>query len=267
MNNVYRACGPLVTDDGSARLSADAEKKGRATAARAVAQGENRLIFALCFFISVSAFMLLFMIGVLAAILITGGSEQEGIDYLSEGCALVFALVLSAPLRAGYLALCASSVKNGEMRADSSLFLSAFSSPRVFFRALLLESIRTFSLTLPLAVSVFLCDVFPEAEPVAIIAAGALLCFPFSLLTYPVRRFALCGLLFPGTAVRRISPSLNNMHGGLSRALRRMDTRDVGILYLSALTVFILSALHCSHISAASRTAVMIDGGIAEHND
>ncbi|MBO7376513.1 MAG: hypothetical protein J6V01_05350, partial [Clostridia bacterium] len=75
------------------------------------------------------------------------------------------------------------------------------------------------------------------------------------------------GLLFPGTAVRRISPSLNNMHGGLSRALRRMDTRDVGILYLSALTVFILSALHCSHISAASRTAVMIDGGLAEHND
>ena len=267
MKHVYRAGGPRVPDEESARLSAEIEKKGRATAARAVTEGENRLIFAFVFFLCVAAFMLLFIIGVFAAILITGSSETEGIDYLSEGCAFVIALVLSAPLRAGYLALCASSVKNGGMLADRSMILSAFSAPRAFFRDLLLESLRTFSLLLPLAVAVFLCDVFPAAEPVAILGVGAVLCFPFSLLTYPLRRFALCGLLFPGISLGGIRSSLRGMPRAGLRALRRMDTRDVGILYLSALTVFILSAVHSSHISAAARTAVMIEGGIVENED
>lgn len=230
----------------------------RARAARVLAAGTNRFNLAVCFLLSLCGTGFFYAaLSTLAWFLLP---DDAAYGEAFGAAVLALAIVLSAPLRAGYFAV-VSKVAAG--KSGFSDYLKPFSSFSAFFRALFLENVRIFSIITPFFLAVaageFAADAvwqFSEtgADIIFFIAPffGAALCLPFSVLTRRARVFAMLGLANPDAGLSDIKADIYSLDPLKRAALFKNDFLHVLSIYASVLTVLVLSAVHTAHLFALS---------------
>jgi len=234
-----------------------AAKKIRSRAGRVLATGSNRFNLAVCFLVSLCGTG--FCYAAISTVIRLLPGDVFAADWL-EAAVLALSIFLSAPLRAGYLSA-VSAVAAG--KGGFGDFLKPFSSFRAFFRSLLLDNIRIFSIILPFfpavaAGSVAADAIYEVSEAGAFLLyytapfLGAALCLPFSILTRRPRVFATRGLTTPDLPLSAVKEEISSLDRLNRAALFKNGFLHVLSVYASVPTVLVLSALHTAHLFALS---------------
>ena len=256
MNYIYKI-GKAEETPPDRKLAVSGEREFRAGARRILSRGNTRIFAALGLITAAASFAVFFMLIVTVYILVFGGEDTDGaVSGTLEAAAITAALIFTAPVRAGYIAAASTAAQSRE-GLDPSAFFAPFESAGLFFRLSFAEVLRTFSLILPVCASFFLCDIIETVSPSLIIFAGVALCFPFAILTRGLRIFAVSAIIMREKSLSAVRESLARTPAYRRAVLRRLDFIYLLSIFISFLTVFILSFAHSAHLFAAEFASVL----------